>query len=122
MLAYFLHYFKLFQLATPMVNGPDFVIPNLTLNLTCTANGIDSTSNATTFIWSKDGVTLSQYTGPQLTKTALTSDSGLYACSVTYLGVTSNVSQPLNLTVQVKNWSQLTNYILEATFYITFVF
>jgi hypothetical protein len=79
MLAYFLHYFKLFQLATPMVNGPDFVIANLTLNLTCTANGIDSTSNATTFTWSKDGVTLSNYTGPQLTKTALTSDSGLYA-------------------------------------------
>jgi hypothetical protein len=71
--------------------------------LTCAVNGIDSTSNATTFTWSKDGVTLSQYTEPRLTKTALTSDSGLYACSVTHLGATSNVSQPLNLTVQVRN-------------------
>jgi hypothetical protein len=103
MLAYFMHYFKLFQLATPMVNGPDFVIANLTLTLTCTVNGIDSTNNATTFTWSKDGVTLSNCTGLQLIKTALTSDSGLYACSVTHLGATSNISQPLNLTVQVRN-------------------
>jgi hypothetical protein len=83
-----------------MINGPAFVIANLTLTLTCAANGIDSTNNAVTFTWFKDSKTLTQYTGPgpQLTKTALTSDSGLYACSVTHLGATSNVSQPLNLT------------------------
>jgi hypothetical protein len=103
--------FSLFQLATPMINGPDLVIAQLTLTLTCSANGIDSTNNAVTFTWFKDGVTLSNYTGSQLTKTALTSDSGLYACSVMYLGATSNVSQPLNLTVQVRNRSQLPNYI-----------
>jgi hypothetical protein len=85
MLTYFLHYFKLFQLETPTISGPDLVIAQLTLTLTCSANGIDSTNNAVTFTWFKDGLTLSNYTGPQLTKTALTSDSGLYVCSVTYL-------------------------------------
>jgi hypothetical protein len=94
---------KLFQLATPMISGPAFVIAQLTLTLTCTANGVDSTNNAVTFTWFKDSKALTQYTGPQLIKTALASDSGLYTCSVTYLGVTSNVSQSLNLTVQVRN-------------------
>jgi hypothetical protein len=92
-------YIEFSQLETPIINGPAFVIANLTLSLTCSANGIDSTSIPTTFTWFKDKLTLDQYTGPQLSKTALTSASGLYACSVTYLGATSTVSQHLTVTV-----------------------
>jgi hypothetical protein len=92
MLTYFLHYSKLFQLETPTISGLDLVIAQLTLTLTCSANGVDSANNAVTFTWFKDSVTLPEYTEPRLTLPALTSDSGLYACSVTHLSATSNVS------------------------------
>jgi hypothetical protein len=77
--------------------NPDWEGQNATL--TCVTVTTQQGNNYFTFTWFKDGVTLSGETASVFFKTVLASDAGNYSCAVTYLGVTSDVSNPVTLKV-----------------------
>jgi hypothetical protein len=85
----------------PAVLGP-FVVPwsAPTMTLTCSTVTTEANGNTFTFTWFKDDVTLSGEVGSTLTRSSMAvSDNGVYTCSVTYKGVTSDVSADHTITV-----------------------